>query len=230
MHSIEAFLSTADATGDPAWRSRALRIAERLVDRGARAHAWRLPEHFDQNWQLQPEYNIDQPNHPFRPYGVTPGHGLEWARLLLHLEAGLAADGAPVPGWLREAAVGLFDRAITDGWDPVHGGLPYTTDWSGRAVVDQRFHWVACEAIAAAAALYRATGQQRFADRYHEIWAYARDAFLDGRPGWQHEVEVDRRPSSVTWVGRPDIYHALQATLIPRLPLAPTFATALAAR
>ena len=27
------------------------------------------------------DYNRDQPAHPFRPYGVTPGHGLEWSRL-----------------------------------------------------------------------------------------------------------------------------------------------------
>jgi len=30
------------------------------------------------------------------------------------------------------------------------------------------------------------------------------------------------------WPGKPDLYHAVQATLIPRLPLAPTMATALA--
>jgi hypothetical protein len=31
------------------------------------------------------------------------------------------------------------------------------------------------------------------------------------------------------WEGKPDTYHALQATLIPRLPLAPALASALAA-
>jgi hypothetical protein len=29
------------------------------------------------------------------------------------------------------------------------------------------------------------------------------------------------------WPGKPDLYHAVQATLIPRLPLAPSMATAL---
>jgi hypothetical protein len=29
------------------------------------------------------------------------------------------------------------------------------------------------------------------------------------------------------WTGKPDTYHALQATLIPRLPLTPTLAAAL---
>ena len=112
MHAAEAFLAVGDATGDPAWHRRALRIVERLVRGVARAHGWRLPEHFDAQWRPVPAYNEDRPRDPFRPYGVTPGHALEWSR----------------------------DR---------------------------------------------------------------------------------------TWHGKPDVYHAIQATLVPRLPLAPTFARAL---
>ena len=92
MHSVEAFLAAADATGDAAWLDRALRIATRLVDGGARAHDWRLPEHFGPDWTELPDYNADVPAHPFRPYGVTPGHGLEWARLMVTLA--LALEGA----------------------------------------------------------------------------------------------------------------------------------------
>jgi len=230
MHSLEACLAAADATGDGVWRRRALRIATRLIDAGARAHEWRVPEHFDSGWNLLPEYNADQPNHPFRPYGVTPGHGLEWARLMLHLDAALDAAGEPSPAWLRESAVGLFDRAITDGWDPESGGFAYTTGWDGKPVVSQRFHWVVCEGIATATLLHRITGEQRYADWYADLWRYARATFLDGRPGWLHEAEIDGRPSTRTWSGRPDVYHAVQVTLVPQLPLAPSFAAALAAR
>jgi mannose/cellobiose epimerase-like protein (N-acyl-D-glucosamine 2-epimerase family) len=230
MHSLEACLAAADATGDGVWRQRALRIATRLIDGGARAHEWRVPEHFDAGWNLLPEYNADQPNHPFRPYGVTPGHGLEWARLMLHLDAALDAAGEPSPAWLREAAVGLFDRAITDGWDPETGGFAYTTGWDGKPVVSQRFHWVVCEGIATATLLHRITGEQRYADWYADLWRYARATFLDGRPGWLHEAEIDGRPSTRTWSGRPDVYHAVQVALVPQLPLAPSFAAALAAR
>ena len=229
MHSLEACLAAADAGAGEVWRDRAHRIASRLVDSGARAHAWRMPEHFDGAWTLLPEYNADQPNHPFRPYGVTPGHGLEWSRLMLHLDAALTDAGLPSPGWLRESAAGMFDRAVTDGWDLEHGGLPYTTDWEGDAVVAQRFHWVVCEGIGAAAALHRVTGDQRYADWFARMWEYARATFLDGRPGWLHEAEIDGRPSTGTWTGRPDIYHALQTTLVSRLPLTPTFVPGLAA-
>lgn len=229
MHTVEAYLAAADATGDGIWRDRALRIASRIVDRGARAHDWRLPEHFDEDWRELPDYNADEPAHPFRPYGVTPGHGLEWSRLLLHLDASLRADGVEPPAWLREAAVGLFDRAVADGWDDTFGGIAYTTGWDGAPVVEQHFHWVVCEAIAAAVALHAVTGEPSYADWYARLWAYARATFLqDGAPGWLHEANPDGSPSTRTWSGRPDIYHALQACLIPFLPLTPAFAKALA--
>ena len=34
-----------------------------------------------------PDYNRDEPLHPFRPYGATFGHSLEWSRFLLQLDA-----------------------------------------------------------------------------------------------------------------------------------------------
>jgi sulfoquinovose isomerase len=226
MHSVEAFMAVAGATSDPVWLQRAQRIAERIVHRGARMHAWRVPEHFDAAWTEVPEYNADAPAHPFRPYGVTPGHGLEWSRLMVTLALALEGAGLPAPDWLRESAAGLYDRAVADGWDAERGGLPYTTNWQGRPVVAERFHWVTCEAIAAAWALGVATGGQRYLDDWGRFWAYARRTYLDGRPGWLHEADVDGRPTSVTWTGRPDVYHAVQACLISQLPTAPSFAQA----
>jgi mannose/cellobiose epimerase-like protein (N-acyl-D-glucosamine 2-epimerase family) len=52
-------------------------------------------------------------------------------------------------------------------------------------------------------------------------------AFLDREQGsWRHELDPELRPGSGTWSGKPDVYHAIQATLLPRLPLAPTLAVA----
>jgi mannose/cellobiose epimerase-like protein (N-acyl-D-glucosamine 2-epimerase family) len=228
MHSVEAFLATGDATGDPVWARRALRIATRLIDRGARRNGWRVPEHFDADWNPLPQYNADQPDHPFRPFGVTPGHALEWSRLLLELGLALDAAGSPAPPWLREAAEGLFDRAVADGWDHARGGLPYTTGWDGVPVVTERFHWVICEAIAAAWTLFAVTGEAGYRDWWERFWRFARTTFLDGRPGWRHEVTADGAPSTRTWSGRPDVYHALQASLISDHPLAASFARSLA--
>lgn len=228
MHTVEAFLAAADATGDEVWRQRALRITERTVRGYARGNGWRLPEHYDAEWRPRLDYNREDPGHAFRPYGATIGHWLEWARLTLHLRASL---GDAAPDWLLPDARELFAAAGRDGWS-VDGmaGFVYTVDWDGRPVVRERMHWVAAEAIGAAAALHEATGEPAYGEALSQWWQHVEDVFLDRERGsWHHELDADLRPSHVVWSGKPDVYHALQAMLIPRLPLAPGLAGALAA-
>jgi mannose/cellobiose epimerase-like protein (N-acyl-D-glucosamine 2-epimerase family) len=225
MHLVEAFLAAGDVTGADVWHTRALRIAERLIDGEARAHEWRLPEHYDGRWRPLPRYNADAPRHPFRPYGATPGHALEWARLLVQLHETLPAP----PGWLAQAARRLFARAVADGWDPVRGGFAYTTDLAGRPVVRDRFHWVVAEAMAAAAALHAFTREAGYADWYDRFCGFADTHLRDLAHGsWRHELDPENRPAAATWPGKPDVYHALQASLLPRLAPAPSLAVALA--
>ena len=220
MHMVEAFLAAADATGDAVWRDRALRICERLIHDVARRHDWRVIEHFDATWRPLPDYNADAPDHPFRPFGITPGHGLEWARLLIALHGSLAAP----PAWLIEAAQGLFARAVDDGW-AAPGGFLYTTDLSGAPVIDKRMHWVTTEAIAAAAALQDAIGGDLYEAWYRRAWDFAAAHLIDTDLGsWRHELAGDLSPVGGVWSGKPDIYHAFQATLIPRLPSAGSLA------
>jgi mannose/cellobiose epimerase-like protein (N-acyl-D-glucosamine 2-epimerase family) len=182
-------------------------------------------EHFAADWTPLPDYNSEARDHPFRPYGVTPGHGLEWARLLLGLHAALEAP----PRWLIEAAERLFERAVADGWvEP--GGFVYTTDRAGVPVVERRLHWVVTEAIGAAAVLHEATGRPQYEAWYRRAWDFADAHLLDRAHGsWRHELDAGLQPVEGTWSGKPDIYHALQATLIPRLPLSPSLAGALRA-
>ncbi len=225
MHSVEALLSAADVLDDPALRDRARRIVTRVVHELAAGNSWRIPEHFDESWQPELEYNADEPAHPFRPYGATIGHWLEWSRLTLHLRAALG----DAPSWMLDDARSLFEAAVREGW-AVDGadGFVYTVDWAGRPVVRERMHWVPAEATATAAALYAATGDDAYARWYEVWWDHLATYFLDHRLGsWHHELSPQNRPSGVTWSGKPDTYHAFQATLVPRLPLAPTLATAL---
>jgi mannose/cellobiose epimerase-like protein (N-acyl-D-glucosamine 2-epimerase family) len=226
MHTVEALLSAADVLDDPSLRDRAGRVLTRVVHELAAGNDWRIPEHFDASWQPRLDYNREEPAHPFRPYGATVGHWLEWARLALHLRAGL---GAAAPDWLLDDARCLFGAAVRDGW-AVDGadGFVYTVDWDGTPVVRERMHWVAAEATTTAAALYAATGEPGFAGWYETIWQHVAEVFRDEAGGsWWHELSPDNRPSSKTWSGKPDVYHAFQATLVPRLPLSPTLATAL---
>lgn len=230
MHTVEAYLAAAGVTGDVAWLERAARITDRVVHGFAAAHAWRIPEHYDADWQPLPDYNAATPAHPFRPFGATVGHWMEWARLTLHVRAALAARGRPTADWMLADAVALFDAGVREGWS-VDGapGFVYTVDWSGAPVVRERMHWVLCEAIAAAAALHEVTGDARYDDWYRTWWDHAAERFIDLEGGsWWHELAPDGAVSRTVWAGKPDVYHALQATLVPRLPLAPVLAPALA--
>lgn len=226
MHTVEAMLSAADVSNDRGLTDRALTIVARVVHDFACNNKWRLPEHFDKNWNFRPNYNADTPAHPFRPFGATIGHWLEWARLALHVRAAL---GVEAPAWLLNDARSLFDAAVREGWC-VDGadGFVYTVDWDGRPVVRERMHWVAAEATATAAALWSVTGESLYEDWYQRWWDYIATCFIDPDSGsWWHELDPDNRPSGVIWNGKPDTYHSLQATLIPRLPLSPMLATAL---
>jgi sulfoquinovose isomerase len=225
MHSVEAYLAAGDVTGNAVWHARATSIAARLIDGYARANSWRIPEHYDPRWRPQPDYNLDRPYDQFRPYGTTPGHSFEWARLLLDLEA---AQAAP-PAWLPGAATALFDTAVADaeGRDG-HPGLIYTVGANGQPAIAARLHWVACEAVLAADALHRRTGEERFAAAAARWWGEIDRYFLDREGGgWWQELDQDLAPAASIWSGKPDLYHSYQALLLPSLPLSPTAATAL---
>ena len=142
MHTVEAFLGAYFATGRPSFLRRAQSICARLISFAAAAQ-WRIPEHFTQDWTPLPGYHADRPADEFRPFGSTPGHGVEWARLLLQLRLipGGDSDG------LLAAATALFGRAVADGWDAGRCGFAYTVDWQGAEVSPQRLHWPLAEAI-----------------------------------------------------------------------------------
>ena len=226
MHLVEACLAAADVTGDHAWLERARRISQFVIAQ-VRTNDWRIPEHFDGQWQPQLELNRDKPGDQFKPYGATVGHALEWSRLLLHLEAALGE--ADRTDWLTPAKA-LFERAVLDGWAADGAdGFVYTTDWSGRPVVRERMHWVVAEALGAAVTLWHRTGDSAYADRYAQWWDYTQRYLIDHENGsWHHELDATNRPAATVWAGKPDLYHAFQATLLPLLPLTPSFATAIA--
>jgi len=222
MHTVEAYLFTADATGESIWLDRADSICQHLIGTTARAHQWRVVEHFDHKWEPDLDLNRDQPDHPFRPFGATPGHAFEWSRLLLQLDA--AVDDGQT--WRAEAAEHLFARAVDDALE--EGALlPYTTDWEGTPVVAERFHWVMAEAVQAAEVLAATTGRAAYADLAHRWWSEIADHLIDHDGSWRHELSATLAPSSRTWRGRPDAYHGVNALTCPDLPLSPTAAVAL---
>jgi sulfoquinovose isomerase len=229
MHLVEALLAAADATEDASWRAAALEVARDYVHELAPARGWLVPEHRAEDGSERPDFNDDHRDDPFRPYGATPGHGLEWSRLLVCIEAAMTSAGEPAPEWLLADARRLFEASTRVGLAPDGTGFVYTVDWEGRTVVPARFHWVLAEGIAAAAVLYRRTGDPSYAARYAEWWDVARAHYLDLEGGsWWHELDESGRPAATVWPGKPDIYHAYQATLVPVQPPGGSLAGSLA--
>lgn len=230
MHAVEAYLAAYGVLGRRVLLDRAIRISERMIHDFARNNSYRVFEHFDSNWKPLPDYNVETPVHRFRAYGSTPGHWMEWARLILHLRAELHALGETAPEWMIDDAKGVFAAAIRDAWEPDgKEGFVYTVDWDGVPVVKERIRWVITEAIGGAYALFVATGDPEYERWYQMFWDYSRARMMDYENGsWWQELDVDSNPSSEVWDGKPDIYHLMHAVLVPRLPLRPALAPALA--
>ena len=215
MHTVEAFLAVADVTGDEKYRTRAGRIIEHVIG-WASVNEWRIPEHFTKEWKVDLEFNKEQPADQFKPYGATPGHGIEWARLISQWAFSSYPDDTDAALPYIDAAEKLYNRAIADAWNADGApGIVYTTDWEGNPIVHDRMHWTLAEAINTSAVLFRATNKEKYAEEYAAFMEYLDEKVLDHENGsWFHQLDKNNNVIGTVWPGKSDIYHALQATLI----------------
>ena len=223
MHGVEALTAAYDVTGDRKYLDRALAISKRTINDFARPNGWLLPEHFSASWKIDKEFNADNPADPFRPYGVTPGHLFEWSRLILQI--GLYVQDEPGYEWILEGAVGLYAAAKKYGWNADGSpGFIYTMGWDLKPITSSRMHWVAAEAVMAAYVLWKITEDISYLKDYDSWWSYIDRYVIDRESGsWRHELNAKQEVVAGTWSGKPDVYHALNACLLPLLPLIPSF-------
>lgn len=216
MHTVEAFLAVADVAGLEEYRVRCGRIIDHVIGWAAN-NEWRIPEHFTNKWVADLECNKERPDDPFKPYGATPGHGLEWGRLITQWALSTFKEDRAGAAKYIEAASNLYNRAVADAWNADGApGVVYTTDWNGQPVVHDRMHWTLCEAINTAAVLYRVTGTEKYASDYAEFMQYLDEKVIDHTYGsWFHQMDRNNQVIGTVWPGKNDLYHALQATLIP---------------
>ena len=216
MHTVEAFLAAADVTGDEKYRVRAGRIIDRVLI-WAKDNNWRIPEHFSSDWVPDLECNKDRPDDQFKPYGATPGHGIEWARLITQWALSTYKEDKAGAAPYIEAAENLYNRAVADAWNADGApGICYTTDWNGKPVVHDRMHWTLAEAINTSSVLFHVTDNEKYAADYAEFMKYLDEKVLDHVNGsWFHQLDRENNLLETVWPGKADIYHALQATLIP---------------
>lgn len=212
MHMTEALMAAFEATGERSYLDQAERIASLIIAKHAAALDYRVAEHFDASWTLDKTY---LGNEMFRPAGTTPGHWLEWSRLLLQLWV----LGRKRLEWLTDASRQLFRRSIELGWDQRHGGFFYTLDWDDQPRMTEKLWWPVSEAIGAAAFLTQYDREQYFELWYRKLWDFAENHIIDHvHGGWKAELSRDLKQTSRLFTGKPDIYHALQACLIPLYP------------
>ena len=216
MHTVEAFLAAADALSDEKYRVRAGRIIDSVIS-WAKNNSWRIPEHFKSDWTPDLEYNIDNKTDQFKPYGATPGHGIEWARLIVQWAMSTETDDKDSINKYIDAAKNLYNTAVNDSWckngEP---GIAYTTDWDGNPVVTDRMHWTLAEAINTSAVLYNVTKDTKYRDDYSMFIEYLDTYVHDKKNGsWFHQLDEHNKLIGTVWPGKADLYHAFQSTLIP---------------
>ena len=212
-------MAVADVLQDETYRERAGRIIDRVLE-WAKDNNWRIPEHFTEEWLPDLECNKEKPDDQFKPYGSTPGHGLEWARLITQWATSSYKESLGVHYYIA-IAENLYNTAVADAWNSDgNPGIVYTTDWEGTPIVHDRMHWTLAEAINSAAVLYRVTGKQKYATDYAMFMEYLDDKVLDHVNGsWFHQLDAQNNVIGTVWPGKSDIYHALQAVLIPYSPV-----------
>lgn len=216
MHTVEAFLAVGDVIGDKKYHIRAGRIIDHVIG-WAEDNNWRIPEHFTKEWVADLDCNRDRPDDPFKPYGATPGHGIEWARLITQWTLANCGEEKEKLEKHLQAAENLYTTAIKDGWNADGApGIVYTTDWNGKPVVHDRMHWTLAEAINTSAVLYQVTGKEKYAKDYAAFMKYLDEVVMDHENGsWFHQLDEQNHLKGTVWSGKSDLYHALQSTLIP---------------
>lgn len=209
MHGTEALLAAFEATGNQSYLDMARSIISFFVHGVAPENGFRLPEHFTADWAVDRSYS-GVPN--FRPSGTTPGHSFEMARLVLQYWdlSGRKDDRAP------SAVRRLVEQALSDAWVPETGGLVYTLGFDGKADVAATYWWPVTEAICVLAALIALERRPSDEQWYRRLWVFADKNFVDHeRGGWHPEIRGDNGHTELQFTGKPDVYHSLQAALLP---------------
>jgi len=215
MHMCEAMLAAFEASQAPRYLERALQLADIMTRRQASKAGDLVWEHYDRHWNIDWDYNRDNPKHLFRPWGFQPGHQTEWAKLLLILHR--HRNAAPLAhmdtDWLVPTAQSLFDMALSRAWDEQNGGLCYGFAPDGGICDDDKYFWVQAESLAAAALLADATGKAQYWHWYDRLWAYAWAHMIDHQYGaWYRILTVDNQKYSdeKSPAGKTD-YHTMGA-------------------
>ena len=210
MHLCEAMLMAYEASSEEQFLDRANLLAEGIAGRQAAKTGGLIWEHYTTDFDIDWDHNRDDPKNLYQPWGFQAGHQTEWSKLLLMLHRHTSQ------AWLVERARELFDRTWPVAWDERCGGLVYGFDRRLRWCDDDKYFWVQAESFAAAAMLYRQTGEAAYRQAYDALWQYSWTHFVDHRHGAWFRIlsRGNERSSDLKCVaGAKCDYHTLGACL-----------------
>ena len=197
MHAVEALLAAHQATGEARYLERAYLVASNITQRQAARCGGLIWEHYDEQWQPDWKFNIDDPENLFRPWGYQPGHFTEWAKLLVQLEARAPGVLTGDLSWLLPTAERLFKVAVEKGWDNEFGGVAYSLAPDLTVCDSHKYFWVQAESAAAAALLATRTGNDAYWTWYERLWQYSWSHFVDHEHGaWYRILDRENRKLS----------------------------------
>lgn len=125
---------------------------------------------------------------------VNPGHDIECSWFLME-EAKRLGDST-----LYEEAEGIFNDAISAGWDKAYGGILYFIDCLGKPPEayehDMKLWWPHNEAMIASLMAYRDTGKEAYLNWFRKTLAYCQQFFSDPAYGeWYGYLRRDGKPT-----------------------------------
>ncbi|CAF0821377.1 unnamed protein product [Rotaria sordida] len=181
MHACEAMLAAYEVTNDEIYLERAKTLAKIMTESSKELH-YQIWEHYHVDWTPDFEYNKGIRTNIFRPWGIQPGHQVEWAKLLLILDR---YDPQP---WHLERAIRFFDRSMKYGWDEKKGGIIYGYDLEGNLYDGDKYFWVQAESLATAALLGHRLKDEKYWQWYDKIWDYSWKYFVDHKYGAWYRI------------------------------------------
>ncbi|CAK9105421.1 unnamed protein product [Durusdinium trenchii] len=177
MHMCEALIAAFEATGDVRYLDRAEVLAETFASTLAAKGGGFVWEHYTVDFEIDWDYNKNDPSNIYRPWGFQPGHQIEWAKNLLNIHRHRPKF------WMVNRAKELFDGAWTLSWDPVFGGLVYGFGPDRTWCDEEKYFWVQGESIATASLLYEATKDPIYVEKFVCLWQYCWEHWVDHEHG-----------------------------------------------
>ncbi|CAE7821193.1 yihS [Symbiodinium sp. CCMP2592] len=183
MHMCEALIAAYEATKETRYLDRAEVLAETFAATPVPSldqpnygggFVW---EHYDVNFEIDWEYNKNDPTNIYRPWGFQPGHQIEWAKNLLNIYRHRPKF------WMVNRAKELFDGSWDLSWDDCHGGLVYGFGPDRKWCDSEKYFWVQGESIATASLLYQATKDPKYIEKYVCLWQYCWKHWVDHEHG-----------------------------------------------